>query len=78
MQRSDEIETSSIAVFNLVCRIFDFREEYPCLQPMVFSLDLKTYCPFNFHKLEPVRFSYNLLITKCLSQIEHNMQVADL
>jgi len=78
LRQSDEIEASSIAVFNLVCKVFDLRDDFECLQPMSFKLDLDTYCPFNFHKIEAVRYSYNLLISKCLSQKEHNLQVKDL
>ena len=40
LQQSDEIEASSISVFNLVCRIFDLREKYGCLKPLSFKLCL--------------------------------------
>ena len=66
LQQSDEIEASAISVFNLVCRIFELRETHGCLQPLSFKLCLKTYCPFNFHKIEAVRYSYNILLSKCL------------
>jgi hypothetical protein len=64
LKRSDEVEASSIAVFNLVCRVFDMREEYACLAPLEWPLDTDALCPFNFHALEAVRYSYNLLIYK--------------
>lgn len=31
LAQSDEVEASSIAVFNLVCRVFDLKDEYACL-----------------------------------------------
>lgn len=67
LAQSDEVEASSIAVFNLVCRVFDLKDEYECLSDLKFKLHLETYCPFNFHKIEAVRYSYNLLLTKVLA-----------
>ena len=68
--QSDEVEASSIAVFNLVCRVFDYKDEYTCLQKLHFKLDLAIFCPFNFHRIEAVRYSYNLLLSKALSQTQ--------
>jgi hypothetical protein len=68
LQRSDEIEASSISVFQLVCKVFEMRDQYKCLADMQFSLDLATYFPFNFHKIEAVRFAYNQLISLYLAQ----------
>ena len=78
LQQSDEIEASAISVFNLVCRIFDLRETHECLQPLSFKLSLKTFCPFNFHKFEAVRYSYNVLLSKCLDQKEHNLDLGEI
>ena len=77
LQQSDEIEASSISVFNLVCRIFDLREKHECLKPLSFKLCLKTFCPFNFHKIEAVRYSFNTLMSKCLAQTEHHLDAND-
>jgi len=41
-------------------------------------MHLETFCPFNFHKIEAVRYSYNLLISKVLAQKEHNLSVDEL
>lgn len=65
-------------MFNLVCKIYDYREQYKCLAPLDHKLDLKALCPFNFHLLEPVRYSYNLLIFKVLSTQDHNLKIEDL
>jgi len=73
LQQSDEVETSSISVFNLVCKIYEFREQYECLASLDWKLDLKALCPFNFHLLEPVRYSYNYLIYKSLQTKEHQL-----
>ena len=77
LQKSDEIEASSISVFNLVCRIFELRETHDCLKPLSFKLCLKTFCPFNFHKIEAVRYSFNTLLSKCLAQTEHHLDADD-
>ena len=77
LQHSDEIEASSISVFNLVCRIFELREKHDCLKPLSFKLCLKTFCPFNFHKIEAVRYSFNTLLSKCLAQKEHHLDAND-
>jgi hypothetical protein len=68
LQRSDEVEASSISVFQLVCRVFEMREQFKCLADMQFDLELSVYFPFNFHKFEAVRFAYNQLISMYLSQ----------
>lgn len=78
LQRSDEIEASSISVFQLVCRVFEMRSQYKCLTDMQFDLDLPTYFPFNFHKFEAVRFAYNQLIALYLSQPHTSINAADL
>lgn len=31
LTQSDEVDASSIAVFNLVCRVYDLKDEYSCL-----------------------------------------------
>ncbi len=59
LKKADEIEASAIAVFNLVCKVFEMRNEYKCLANFKYKLDLSVFAPFNFHKLEPVRISYN-------------------
>lgn len=66
LKKSDEIEASAIAVFNLVCKIYDLRGQHKCLSQFKYRLDLNTFGPFNFHKLEPVRLSYNELILKAI------------
>jgi hypothetical protein len=66
LKKSDEIEASAIAVFNLVCKIYDLRVQHKCLSQFKYRLDLNTFGPFNFHKLEPVRISYNELILKAI------------
>ena len=76
--QSDEVEASSIAVFNLVCRVYDLKDEYSCLQNLCFKLDLNIFCPFNFHRIEAVRYSYNLLLTKALAQAQHCFTVDEL
>ena len=78
LSQSDEVEASSIAVFNLVCRVFDLKDENACLQDLKFKMKLEVYCPFNFHKIEAVRYSYNLLLSKVLSQKEHNFSEDEL
>ena len=70
LSQSDEVEASSIAVFNLVCRVFDLKEEYQCIAGLQFKLELDIFAPFNFHRIEAVRYSYNLLLFKALSQSE--------
>ena len=70
LSQSDEVEASSIAVFNLVCRVFDLKEEYQCIAGLHFKLELDIFAPFNFHRIEAVRYSYNLLLFKALSQSE--------
>jgi len=66
LKKSDEIEASAIAVFNLVCKIFDLRVQHKCLSQFKYKLDLNVFGPFNFHKLEPVRLSYNELILRAV------------
>ena len=78
LAQSDEVEASSIAVFNLVCRVFDLKDDYSCLSNLRFKLNLAVFCPFNFHKIEAVRYSYNLLLSKVLAQREHNLSVEEL
>ena len=78
LAQSDEVEASSIAVFNLVCRVFDLKDDYSCLTSLRFKLNLAVFCPFNFHKIEAVRYSYNLLLSKVLAQREHNLSVEEL
>ena len=41
-------------------------------------MHLDIFCPFNFHKIEAVRYSYNLLLSKVLAQREHNFTVDEL
>ena len=41
-------------------------------------MKLDVYCPFNFHKIEAVRYSYNLLLTKVLAQKNHNFSEEEL
>ena len=71
LAQSDEVEASSIAVFNLVCRVFDLKDEYACLADLKFKMQLDVFCPFNFHKIESVRYSYNLLLSKIIAQKEN-------
>ena len=77
--QTDEVEASSIAVFNLVCRVYDLREEFPAvLDEMRFKMQLEVFCPFNFHKIEAVRYSYNLFLSKVLASRDHNFNVEEL
>ena len=71
LSQSDEIEASSIAVFNLVCRVYDLKDDHACLSDLKFKMPLQIFCPFNFHQIEAVRYSYNLLLSKVLSQKDH-------
>ena len=66
LKRADEIEASAIAVFNLVCKVYEMRKDFKCLSNFKFTLDLQIFSAFNFHKLEPVRISYNRLILEAL------------
>jgi hypothetical protein len=66
LQRADEIEASAIAVFNLVCKVFEMRNEHNCIKDFKYRLDLSIFAAFNFHKLEQVRISYNMLILEAL------------
>jgi hypothetical protein len=60
LQKADEVTASAIAVFNLVCKVFELRHEFPkILSEFKFKLNLQIFAAFNFHKLEPVRLSYN-------------------
>ena len=65
-------------MFNLVCRVFDLKDEYACLANLKFKMQLEVYCPFNFHKIESVRYSYNLLLSKVIAQKEHCLSVQEL
>ena len=67
LKKADEIEASAIAVFNLVCKVFEMRNEYKCLADFKYKLDLSVFAPFNFHKLEPVRISYNQLLVQVVT-----------
>jgi len=79
LAQSDEVEASSIAVFNLVCRVYELKDEYECLDELRFRVALDVFCPFNFHKIEAVRYSYNLLISKVLAQEDrHNFSPEEL
>lgn len=62
LQKADEVEASAIAVFNLVCKVFEMRSDFKCMKDFKYRLDLNIFSAFNFHKLEPVRLSYNQLI----------------
>jgi hypothetical protein len=62
LQKADEVEASAIAVFHLVCKVFAMRSQYKCLTDFKYKLNLSVFTPFNFHKLEPVRKSYNELL----------------
>lgn len=62
LKKLDEIEASAIAVFNLICKIFEQKTQQKCLSQFKYKLDLQVVGLFNFHKLEPVRLSYNSLI----------------
>jgi len=58
--------------------VFEMRNQYKCLEDMQFGLDLATYFPFNFHKIEAVRFAYNQLISLYLAQPHTTIQLQDL
>lgn len=67
LRHADEISASAKAVFLLVCKVFDLRLEFPkILTDFRYKLDLQVFGSFNFHKLEPVRLSYNQLILQAL------------
>ena len=54
------------------------KDEYACLKNLTFKMKLEVFCPFNFHKIESVRYSYNLLLSKVLAQKEHNLTIDEL
>ncbi len=54
-------------MFNLVCKVFELRSQFKCLADFKYNLNLNVFAPFNFHKLEPVRRSYNALMLEVLS-----------
>jgi hypothetical protein len=64
LRNSDEIESSAISIFALITRIID---SVPDLNKLQFKFDLKTYCPFNFHQILNVRYSYLQILNKCLT-----------
>jgi hypothetical protein len=64
LRNSDEIESSAISIFALITRIID---TVPDLKKLSIKFDLKTYCPFNFHQILNVRFSYLQILNKCLT-----------
>lgn len=66
LEHADEVEASAIAVFNLVCKVFEMRQDYKCFATFKYRLNLQIFGAFNFHKLEAVRISYNSLILQAL------------
>lgn len=66
LQHADEVEASAIAVFNLVCKVFESRKDFKCMDKFKYRLDLQIFAAFNFHKLEPVRLSYQRLMLMAL------------
>jgi hypothetical protein len=66
LQKADEVEASAIAVFNLVCKVFEMRKDFKCMEKFKYRLDLQIFSAFNFHKLEPVRIAYNSLMLLAL------------
>jgi hypothetical protein len=64
LRNSDEIESSAISIFALITKIID---SVPDLNKLQFKFDLKTYCPFNFHQILNVRYSYLQILNKCLT-----------
>ena len=64
LRNSDEIESSAISIFALITRIIDSVAD---LKKLSIKFDLKTYCPFNFHQILNVRFSYLQILNKCLT-----------
>ena len=75
LKQSDEIESSAISVFALITRIID---SVPQLERLNIRFDLKTYCPFNFHQVVNVRYSYLQILNKCLSSIPLTFSQEDL
>lgn len=71
LKQSDEIESSAISVFALINKIID---QAPSLQLLQIKFDLKTYCPFNFHQIVNVRYSYLQILNKCLKAGTINSQ----
>jgi hypothetical protein len=55
LKQSDEIESSAISVFALITRIIDSVKD---LGKLNFKFDVATFCPYNFHKIVNVRYSY--------------------
>lgn len=49
-----------------MCKVFELRSQFKCLADFKYNLNLNVFAPFNFHKLEPVRRSYNSLILEVL------------
>lgn len=45
---------------------------------MEYNLDLATFFPFNFHKIEAVRYGYNKLISMYLAQPKTSLNCHDL
>ncbi len=67
LEQSDEIESSAISVFNLINLIID---AVPSLERISLNFDLSIFCPFNFHKIINVRYSYNQIVNKCLQSLK--------
>ena len=64
LKQSDEIESSAISVFALISKIID---SVPDLAQLSFQFDTRIICPFNFHQIVNVRYSYLQIVNKCLT-----------
>jgi hypothetical protein len=75
LKQSDEIESSAISVFALITKIL---EQVPDLAKLKFHFELGTFCPFNFHQIVNVRYSYLQIVNKCLQTSNLLTSVEDL
>lgn len=67
LKKSDEIESSAISVFTLINKILDSMTPERLQEGrFVFSFDIKTISPFNFHKIANVRYSYLQILNKAV------------
>lgn len=67
LKKSDEIESSAISVFTLINKILDsMTPERLEGGRFKFSFDIKTICPFNFHKVVNVRYSYLQILNRAV------------
>ena len=64
LKKTDDIESSVIFAFNLFNEIVHAKEFDE--KKTKFKFELGVFCPFNFHRLVPVRLTYNNLVGRFL------------